>query len=352
MERNEWIGLGLMCGTSHDGLDMALTRFWKREESWQFEVIAAQEVTIPADIKADLARATELSALEYAKLDVRLGTFFGQEADNFLNQYDEKCQFIASHGVTVFHQPDIGLTTQLGSGGIINAITHIKTISDFRIQDVSKGGQGAPLVPTCDAYLFDSYDYTLNLGGFANVAVLNGTASLGYDISPCNKPLNYIAQTFFDVSYDKGGAIARKGKVIDSLLEQMNALDYYNLPMPKSLGHEWYVEKFEPLLHIENAPEDTMRTLVEHIAVQIGKSLEAGKTCLVTGGGALNEFLIDRLRENTHAEIILPSMETILYKEAIDFAFLGLLRLLEAENVLSSVTGAAASSCSGAIYGT
>ena len=271
--------------------------------------------------------------------------------NGFRSRHDSKAEFIASHGVTVFHQPARGITTQLGSGAIISALTGLTTICDFRLQDVSKHGQGAPLVPGCDKALFPSYTHTLNLGGFANLSVLRGSLT-GYDIAPCNLLLNERAATL-GLTYDEGGNMARGGNLIPALLNQLNNLLYYASPPPKSLGTEWIASELSPIIERWNTSpiDDQMHTLTEHIATQIGAVLnDKDAEVLVTGGGAYNHYLIERIRYHSVAHLVVPEPDLIEYREAICFAFLGLKRLLALPNVFAQSTGANGDSCAGAVY--
>lgn len=345
-------GIGVMSGTSLDGLDLAWCSFEKGESGWQYCIEKACTLPYEPDFQKRLAHATELSALEYARLDVALGELIAEGINTWVGHSD-KPDFIASHGHTVFHQPDKGLTTQIGSGAVIAARTGITTVCDFRTADVALGGQGAPLVPIGDALLFRQYDACLNLGGFSNISFQDRDRRLAFDISPCNMALNLIANQI-GKPYDEGGNIARGGQLIPNLLQNLNQLEYYQLTYPKSLGKEWFEQQFRPLLlefeqHFSAA--DILHTLVQHIAIQITRVLPAtAKTMLATGGGALNKFLIQSIQQRWDGEVIVPDTFTVNFKEALVFAFLGLLRLNGENNCIASVTGAERDNCGGAIY--
>lgn len=339
-----------MCGTSRDGLDMADVIFHNQAGQWTFELVGYKTVDIPEPLITSLDNAFELSALDLMRLDVAFALFCASSIRNFIKDSDA-VDFIASHGATVFHDPSQGLTTQLGSGAVIASQTQLTTVCDFRQQDVSKGGQGAPLVPFADAILFSDCDFTLNLGGFANLTVLDGDFTFGFDLGPCNLALNHLAAKA-GLRYDEGGRLAESGRLEEPLLEKLNALPYYAQSPPKSQGVEWLEASFLPLIEKSDASvPDLLRTVTEHIAIQIAAHLDkAGKRCLVTGGGAHNTFLADRIRTHAACELVLPSKQIIDYKEAIAFAFLGLCRLLEMTNILRSVTGAHSDSIAGAVY--
>lgn len=352
MNPTVWNGIGVMSGTSLDGMDVAWCRFEHIEGRWAYRIIDATTFPYPPEFRQRLADATRLSALDYAQLNVDLGVFFAQRLNRWIGQRP-KPDFIASHGHTVFHQPQHGLTTQIGSGAVIAALTGLRTVCDFRTTDVALGGQGAPLVPIGDELLFGQYDACLNLGGFSNISYRCDGQRVAFDVSPCNMALNLLAnrQGF---EYDPDGKIAQSGSIIQPLLDKLNQLDYYHLPAPKSLGKEWFDESFLPLLQPFLEPDNLpngLRTVVEHIAMQIATAVPmcAGQM-LVTGGGAHNRFLIERLSEKSPLRVIIPDSLTIDYKEALVFAFLGLLRLQGNSNCLKSVTGAISDNCGGAVY--
>jgi len=344
--------LGTMSGTSLDGLDLALCHFVDNDSVWEYTVNAAATYPYDDDLRERLANALNLSAYEFAKLDVDLAHSMAQTIRMFLADQDRKPDFIASHGHTTFHQPAIGLTSQIGSGAVLAAHTGITTICDFRTVDVALGGQGAPLVPIGDELLFGKYDACLNLGGFSNISFRKEDKRIAFDISPCNMALNYLANKL-EMPFDRDGEVARKGKVDESLLNELNGLDFYHQTGAKSLGKEWFDTVFRPCLDASGiSVVDKLRTLTEHIAMQlaIASHGKAGETMLVTGGGAWNVFLIERLREIGNKKIIIPDSLTIDFKEAIIFAFLGVLRIRGEVNCLRNVTGARIDNCGGAIY--
>jgi anhydro-N-acetylmuramic acid kinase len=350
--KTEYNVLGLMSGTSLDGLDMALCRFVKTEERWDYEVIAARTHPYTEAMRTRLATATELAAREFVQLDVELASAMAKMAGTFLATQSITPDFIASHGHTIFHQPARRLTSQIGSGAVLASHTGITTVCDFRTADVALGGQGAPLVPIGDELLFGHYDACLNLGGFANISFRHRRRRVAFDVAPCNMALNYLANQL-GLDCDKDGEIARKGTIDTTLLNRLNHLDYYRLSGAKSLGKEWFESVFRPCLDDrEISLTDKLRTLTEHIAQQLARASRGneGETMLVTGGGAHNVYLIERLRAAANRKIILPDSQTIDFKEAIIFAFLGILRMRGEVNCLSAVTGARMDNCGGAVY--
>jgi len=339
-----------MSGTSLDGLDIALCEF-EFAKKWNFKIEKATTIQYSDYWISQLSNAHQLSGFDLTNLNKEFGRFIGTSVKEFLNNLNTTVDFIASHGHTIFHQPEKQLTLQIGDGAEISAITNIKTVSDFRTLDVALGGQGAPLVPIGDELLFSDYDYCINIGGFANISFKKDNDRFAYDICPANITLNYFAQKL-NKEFDKDGLLGQKGKVNKDLLKALNEIDYYNLNYPKSLGREWINSTFTPLtLNSNISLSDTMSTLYEHISEQISKSINNNQAkVLITGGGAYNKYLIKLIKEKTTSEIITPTEEIIEYKEALIFAFLGLLRINGQINTLASVTGAKRDSSGGIIF--
>ena len=343
--------IGLMSGTSLDGLDIAHCTFYSGS-SWSFELHHA--ATIPYDEvwRKRLREAHTLSGRELAQLNVDLGVQHGKWVAEFIERHEAKVDFIASHGHTVFHQPEAGLTLQIGSPAHIVAEAGCDVIADFRTTDVAHGGQGAPLVPIGDLLLFETYPICLNLGGIANMSVKDGMGIKAFDIGLCNMALNHVAEQM-GLTFDRDGALAKEGQVNEALLNELNALEFFHLSAPKSLGKEFWLTEFLPIVEQAQLNErDLLRTLVEHIAVQIGRSLSSYAPChvLATGGGSHNSFLVERIKANTHHTLVVPEKGIVDFKEALIFAFLGALRLSGKSNSLSTVTGALRDSVGGAVY--
>ena len=344
--------IGLMSGTSLDGLDIAWVRF-HFDGKWHFELVNAEAIPYSNDWHSKLSEAHQLDGLGLKKLDLAYGDWTGQTVRSFMDKYKIAPRLIVSHGHTIFHQPDQGLTMQIGDGYRIYRNTGIKTIFDLRSMDIAFGGQGAPLVPTGDKLLFSEYDSCLNLGGFSNISFDQNGNRIAFDISPVNTVLNFLANRI-NLDYDKNGDIAASGQLIPALLQDLNNLEYYRQHPPKSLGIEWVNEHILPLMQEDRDTKDLLHTFCHHIADQIAYVCSANhlqRKMLVTGGGAKNKFLIDLIRERTkgNPEIEIPEESIIDFKEAIIFAFLGLLRDQREINCLNSVTGATISSSSGII---
>ncbi len=348
--------IGLMSGTSLDGLDIAYCKFYHQEQQWSFEIKKTAHIPYSTDLYDRLQHAVTLNAIDVLALHNEYGVWLGQQTAAFIAQHELSIDFIASHGHTVHHQPQLGITYQIGSGQHIANITNTEVICDFRTNDVALGGQGAPLVPIGDRWLFGAYDYCLNLGGISNVSFESNQQRIAYDIAPANMLLNHIC-TKIQLPYDDGGQLAKSGSVNSQLLQQLNALLYYTKKAPKSLGYEWFTSEIIPLVE---ATDDTIPnvlcTAIEHIAMQIALDINthatSPSTLLITGGGAKNHFLIERLQTLLHDmhTIHVPDALLIDYKEALVFAFLGVLRHRNEINCLRSVTGARTDSSSGVRY--
>lgn len=341
---------GLMSGTSLDGLDIAVCRFKKAKNGYKFKVLAAQTIPYSKDLKLRLKNLSIAKALDLAKLHQEFGKYIGENTVKFIKQHTLKVDAISSHGHTIFHQPALGFTTQIGCGATIAATTKITTVSDLRSLDVALKGQGAPLVPIGDKFLFGDYDSCLNLGGIANISFDKKGQRVAFDICVCNMVLNFLAEKK-GKTFDENGKLAAGGKVNKDLLKKLNAIPFYKIKGSRSLGFEDFEKDIWPLLKNSNT-SDLLATSAEHIAQQIAVVLNANKlkTVLITGGGAFNGHLISLIKQKTRCKIIMPSKTIINFKEAIIFAFLGYLRLNERINTLRSVTGATNNSSGGAVY--
>jgi anhydro-N-acetylmuramic acid kinase len=307
--------------------------------------------TVPYDdaMRQRLLQATGADALELARLHRDIGIAIGNACKELLT--GTNADAIASHGHTIFHQPDEGLTTQVGDGARIAAITGLPTVCDFRTMDVALGGQGAPLVPFGERVLFPDHKAFVNLGGIANISIHQGKHPVGHDVCPCNQALDLLARED-GKAYDEGGALARSGEVDLELLAQLNALPFYQQKPPRSLGREWFDANLKPLITSKAPLANRLRTVTEHIALMVAGELDRAKagTALITGGGAHNTFLIERIAALGTTKPELPAAEIIDYKEALIFAFLGSMRLRCEVNTLASVTGASRDSIGGAVY--
>lgn len=341
-----------MSGTSLDGLDIAAVEFQFQNEIWSFDIIMAKTVPYSGNWLEKLKSAPILSGEKLMELHSEYGNFTGKKINEFIKESDFIPDLIASHGHTIFHQPEKHFTLQIGNGAEIAARTKITTVADFRTFDIALGGQGAPLVPVGDRLLFSEFEYCLNLGGFSNISFEKDSERIAFDICPVNFALNYFAEKQ-GIPFDKDGELGKQGNLNNELLNQLNKLDYYQQPPPKSLGREWMEDIFFPVLGSSNISDlDKMRTLYEHIAIQIAKIDSKKGKLFITGGGAFNWFLIERIKHCTNLEVVIPSKEIIDYKEALVFAFLGVLRIQNKINCYTSVTGAIKDSSCGIVFST
>lgn len=338
--------LGLMSGTSLDGLDIAHVAFEMDQINGDsFKLLSAKTVDIPTEIKQKIQESANYSTQAICMLDKEIAHFFATCVNQFISEHkiDKKSiQAISSHGQTILHQPYNGFTLQIGCGSTLSYLTGIDVINDFRTKDIVAGGQGAPLVPVGDFGLFHSLaDGFLNIGGFANVSYKENGIIRAFDICPGNLPLNKLAQAK-DLYFDRNGEIAASGDINFFLLDLLNSLDFYQQTGPKSLGTEWLEEHFYPLLKFDKEIENNLRTVVEHEAIQISQKLNDAqiKSVLITGGGAKNKFLISRIEHYFKGKVVLPNDQIIDFKEAIVFAYLGALYLEKRTNSIASVTGA------------
>jgi len=345
--------IGVMSGTSLDGIDLAHIHFVVKEDKWSYEILESETISYSTDWLNKLKVAVSFSKEELIELNEDYTELLGKIIKSFIDKHQLKSlDAVCSHGHTILHQPQNGFTLQIGNLPKIASIIQEKVVCDFRVQDVQLGGQGAPLVPIGDRILFSEYDYCLNLGGFSNISFEDNSKRIAFDISPVNTVLNFYANKL-GLDYDDKGKIARSGKVDSNLLNELNALDYYKKSFPKSLGFEFVKEIVLPLIEKYSISiEDKMHTFTEHIALQTSLALpnKTGKI-LITGGGAYNVFLIERMQFYLpNIKIIIPDNKTLEFKEALIFALLGVLKLRNEINVLSSVTGAKKDHSSGILY--
>lgn len=337
--------LGIMSGSSLDGLDLCTTRFEKRTNTWTYQIMDCETIEIPKPLLAQLEESGSMDSIELLELDVKYGEWIGQT----IKKTNHPLDLIGVHGHTVFHLPEKGVSCQIGNGGVINYITGIPTVSDFRNLDIQMGGQGAPLVPMGEKLLFSEFDGFLNLGGICNGSFGNGSKWVAGDIGPCNQVFNYFSRKLGH-NFDDSGGLAASGRVIQSLFDDWDSIDYFNKPFPKSLGNQWVEDHF--IKEYDFSAEDILCTFSSFIAQKIGNTLKERnpRKVMITGGGTYNTFLIDQIRSLAKTEIVIPDQNLIDFKEALIFGFLGLLREGGETNVLASCTGASQDSCSGVIY--
>jgi anhydro-N-acetylmuramic acid kinase len=363
--------IGLMSGSSLDGLDIVFAELQENAGKWQYEIIAAECEEYALEWKERLQSATGLNARDYQLLHVEYGHYLGQAVNRFIdkNNLHFKVGLVASHGHTTFHMPGKKLTAQLGDGAAIAAQTGLPVVSDLRAMDVAFGGQGAPIVPIGEKLLFPGFEFYLNLGGIANISFNLEGKYIAYDVCPANKVLNLICKTV-GKEYDDKGQMAAIGNVHPELLEKLKGLSYYGLPFPKSLANDFGIEQVYPIIKSFGLTHnDSLRTYVEHIVQQISLSIESNllqneneagnetnnrrHRMLVTGGGALNSFLTESLSQRLETmgiDLIIPENNVINYKEALIMGLIGVLRWRQEYNVLSSVTGAKRDSIGGALW--
>lgn len=342
--------IGVMSGTSLDGIDLVYVKF-NIDNYKDFTILASDTVSYASNWKHNLQNAISFSKDKLSDLDIAYGRLLGEVINHFISKNNIKAiDFIASHGHTVLHQPEKRITLQIGNGQEIANITNQQVICGFRTQDVQLGGQGAPLVPIGDELLFSDYDYCINLGGFANISYEKEDERIAFDICPVNIVLNYYCRKL-GLDFDDGGKLASEGKINEELLQKLNSLSFYQQKPPKSLGLEWVQQYVFPLIDsFQLEIKDVLRTFVEHSAVQIGKIITKNASVLITGGGAFNCFLIHRIEYFSSTKIHLPEKKLIEFKEALIFAFLGLLRSENKVNCLQSVTGARKNHSSGVVF--
>jgi len=350
MKKQRYKVLGVMSGTSLDGVDLALCYF-NMHKKITYEMPLAKTIAYSNHWKSRLQSAVGFSSKELTQLDLEYTKYLGGIIKTFIEENNIKdLDAVCSHGHTVLHRPDQGVTLQIGNLEQISKDTQQTVVCDFRVQDLVFGGQGAPLVPLGDLLLFSKYDYCLNLGGFANVSKVSRGVSIAYDICPVNVVMNHYAQKLA-LPYDAGGELAKSGNVLPDVLKLLDALSYYKLPAPKSLGIEWVHREIMPILKASQAKEvDILRTCVTHFASQIAQQFIPGSSVLVTGGGAYNSFLLQQIKAQINVFLAVPSKPLIEFKEALIFGLLGVLKLRGEVNCLSSVTGASKDHSSGVVF--
>lgn len=345
--------IGVMSGTSLDGVDLARIVFTVKDSKWDFEILESETVAYTEDWVNKLKNAVHFSESELIKLNEDYTSELATIISSFIKKNELlNLDSVCSHGHTVLHQPQKGITLQIGNLPKISKLIHQKVVCDFRVQDVQLGGQGAPLVPIGDRILFSEFDYCLNLGGFSNISFEENGKRIAFDISPVNTVLNFYANKL-GFQFDQDGINASKGQICEALLEELNELEYYKKAYPKSLGIEYVNSIIIPLIEkYKIGIKEKLRTFLEHISIQIYLILKekTGKI-LITGGGAYNSFLITTIKQKLpHIEIVIPDKKITEFKEALIFALLGVLKIRNEINVLASVTGAVKDHSSGVIF--
>ena len=344
--------IGVMSGSSLDGLDICVSTFSLTKNGWTYSITHAETISIPEPLTRQLRFSDQLTPTDLDKLDTEYGEWIGNELNNLVSKKKLTVDLIGIHGHTVFHDPiHQKISVQIGNGSKINELTGIEIVDNFRMTDISLGGQGAPLVPAGEHYLFPEYKAFLNLGGICNIALHEDQRIMAWDIAPCNQVLNHFAQ-LLGHSYDAGGQLSLQGELDMEWLKYLHSLDYFQKEPPKSLANQWTQVV---LKHAPTNPSDGLATYVHFLAKEISKSLLSRPdigSVMITGGGAYNEALIDQLNILLKGTVSLhvPSVEIIEYKEALIFGFLALLRKLNMANVFASATGAQRDSVSGDLH--
>lgn len=351
--------IGLMSGTSLDGLDVCCATFTRNEQNlWDYHIDAARGYEYTPEMKYKLGTgAQEMSALEFITFHSEYGFFMGDCVNDFLSKHQLHPDLVASHGHTIFHEPHRQVMYQIGDGAALAARTGLPVVSDFRRLDIMLGGQGAPLVPIGDRLLFGQYDYCLNIGGFSNISFELSGQRIAFDISPVNYVINHYCRSMRGLDFDRDGLIAREGNIHPPLLKALNELPFYRQAGPKSLGREWVEQEVYPLIDSMHLPlPDILRTFYEHAAHQVAQitcrypAQGTNPRLLITGGGAYNVFLIERISTLSSCQVVIPDALTIEYKEALIFAFLGALYMNDEPSCLSSVTGASRDNIGGMLF--
>ena len=350
MKKSEYHIIGVMSGTSLDGIDLVEVKFVLKD-TWRFEIICAETISYPKFWYETLKGLVACTLEELKGIDINYTEFLAEVIKTFItNNTIKNIDAICSHGHTALHRPEDKFTYQIGNLPKLAQLLGETVVCDFRVQDVELGGQGAPLVPIGDQLLFSEYDFCLNLGGFANISSNIDGERIAYDICPVNIVLNAYAQKL-GFNYDDGGEIAASGAYLLDLGNQLDALAFYQERPPKSLGLEWVNENVFPLIERSHGSEkDILRTFSDHIALQISKVIKPDAKVLVTGGGAYNTYIISKIKKNIEVELIVPNPDLVEFKEAVIFGLLGVLKLRNEVNCLQSVTGALKNHSSGRIY--
>jgi len=343
--------IGLMSGSSLDGIDLAYCEFFF-DKKWHYKIITTETIAYPEEWVNHLIQMPKQTGSKLIEFDIKYGKYLGNLINKFTNKNKIKPSLISSHGHTVFHNPEQEYTFQLGNGQAIASTTGIKTICDFRIGDIQFGGQGAPLVPIGDSLLFNEYDFCINIGGIANISFNNGQKRIAFDICPANQLLNHLSRQI-GKPFDFNGNIANLGKINSSLFNKLNNHPYYSLAHPKSMSNQLVTDTFINIIDESEAKlEDKLYTVCKHIAFQISKipKIKQSTKVLITGGGTHNSFLMTAISNELQQNIKKTSSTIIDYKEALIFAFMGVLRLENKINCLASATGADKDSSTGVIY--
>lgn len=358
-----------MSGSSLDGLDVAFCRFGLADgdavfglHDWQ--LLEAETLPFSQEWRQRLQQLPMATAFDFCSAHAAFGRYLGGLVNQFLAEkklLPAQVDFIASHGHTIYHEPALGFTTQIGDGAALAIATGCTVVSDFRTADIALGGQGAPLAPMADKMLFPGYDFYLNLGGIANITCHTGHNIIAFDVCGANQALNALANKL-GKPYDEDGKIAAKGQLDMDLYADINKPAYFSQPYPKSLANQWVRQHLtEPCLRANSAIEDRMHTVCEHIAFQLSKAIYKvleNENCkkekyrmLATGGGVFNRYLMRLITQKLpNIEVVMPDENIIKFKEALLMVLLGAMRMEAIPNCMSSVTGATQDAIGGGIW--
>lgn len=355
--------IGVMSGTSMDGIDIALCEI----DASHCSLIASDEFEFDSGLKAEILEMINGSTTleQIGTVDNKLGLMFADAINAFIKKESIDARTIKAiglHGQTLWHAPDaeFPFSMQLGDANVVSAKTNIKVVADFRRMDIVNGGQGAPFAPAFHQEVFKDLDKktaVLNIGGMANLTLL-GDELKGWDTGCGNVLMDYWASVHIDKNYDKDALFAQRGEVKEELLKSFLEDEYFKKLPPKSTGREYFnptwLSNHLPLFDTIKA-ENIQRTLLELTAKSI--SIDANKTdaklLIVCGGGAKNPLLMQRLCELCKAEVKISDEFGVSseYMEAMAFAWLAYKRVHNQKVKLSSVTGATKDSILGGIYG-
>ena len=350
MKARKYNVIGVMSGTSCDGLDLALCSFWYSNKKWNYKLIDSKGINYGIDLKRKLEGCSNLSAYKLKELDLEFGDFIAKEIKKFIGKNKISIDLISSHGHTVFHNAKKKIHHQIGNPFLIYKTLNFPVIFNFRELDVILGGEGAPLVTFGERELFSEYDYCVNIGGILNISLLKTPNIIGYDVCPANIILNRFSKKLGH-EFDEDGQLSKKGENNPELFEKLNQLPFNKIKSPKSLDIIYIKENYYPLFNSLSSA-DVLHTFIDHIAYQLNENIKNKKAkVLVTGGGAFNKHLIEKINHfnKLDTNYIVPNKKLVIFKEAIVFGFLGLLRFLDKKNIENSVTGSINSSSSGLI---
>lgn len=355
--------LGVMTGSSLDGVDIVYTKITASEKKYSYEILMTDCVKMPAKWKLRISQLVLQNAVTYLKTSAFFGQFLGEILLDFItrNQIENQLDFIASHGQTIFHQPENKFSSQIGDGSVIAAITGFPVICDFRSVDVALGGQGAPVAPIANKLFYPEYSLFLNLGGIGNLAANINGKYVAFDFTAVNLILDKIAKEL-ELEYDDEGKIAAFGNFSETLFDSLNHSIYYNKSYPKSLSGGWVSKVMLPI--ISRSPlshADKLHTVVYHVAYQLKNaismieakeniSFSKNDKMLATGGGVFNRFLMQIIQEKIGVSVTIPDHQIIKFNEAVLMALMGVMRVRQETNIMSSVTGATYDTIGGAIY--